>query len=167
MSALLGACNKLETTSAVSAQAIATTPTASQRAGVTPAIRAPSATQLNADSKTPAPWPRRALRSAHANANNGTTNSAKPGRAPCIRPPSASAASSGTAIKATYVNACALACSASEPTATKPTIESAGTSAHRRLCKRAIHAGDQDRGKATTRPWQSDSAAMEAQNGIT
>jgi hypothetical protein len=157
----------LETTNTVSAQAIATIPTASQRAGVTPAIRVPSATQLSAESKTPAPWPRRALRSTHAKTNSGTTSSAKPGRAPCISQPSASAASNGTATSATYVNACALASSASEPTATKPTIESAGTSAHRRLRKRAIHAGDQDRGNATTRPWQSDSTAMEAQNGIT
>ncbi|HEX4116605.1 MAG TPA: hypothetical protein VHY18_12110 [Solirubrobacteraceae bacterium] len=151
----------------MSAQAIATIPTASQRAGVTPAIRAPSATQLSAESKTPAPWPRRALRSVHANTNKGTASSAKPGRPPCISQPSANAASSGTATRATYVKACALACSASVPTATKPTIESAGTSAHRRLCKRAIHAGDQLRGSATTKPWQSDSTAMETQNGIT
>ena len=99
--------------------------------------------------------------------NNGTTSNAKPGRAPCINHPSASAANSGTATSATYVNVSALACSASEPTNTKPTIESAGTSAHRRLCKRAIHAGDHDRGSATTKPWQSDSTAIEAQNGIT
>jgi hypothetical protein len=167
LSALFGACNKLETTSAVSAQAIATIPTASQRDGVTLAIRAPSATQLNAESRTPAPWPRSAPRSAHASTNSGTTSSAMPGRAPYISQPSANAASSGTATSAIYVKASALPCSASEPTATKPTIESAGTSAHQRLRKRAIHAGDQDRGSATTKPWQSDSTAMEAQNGIT
>ncbi len=151
----------------MSAQAIATIPTASQRAGVTPAIRAPSATQLSAESKTPAPCPTSAPRSAHASTNSGTTSNAKPGLAPCISQPSASAASSGTATSATYVSAWALASSASEPTATNPTIDSAGTSAHRRLCKRAIHAGVQDRGSVTTRPWQSDSTAIETQNGIT
>jgi hypothetical protein len=52
---LFGACNKLETTNAVSAQAIATIPTANQLVGVTPAIKAPSATQLSAESNTPAP----------------------------------------------------------------------------------------------------------------
>jgi hypothetical protein len=151
----------------VSAQAIAIIPTASQRAGVTPAISVPSATQLSADSRTPAPWPTSPLRSAHASTNNGTTSSANPGRAPRISQPSASAASSGTATRATYVRAWALAYSANEPTATKPTIESAGMSAHRRLRKCAIQDGDQGRGSATTKPWQSDSTAMETQNGIT
>jgi hypothetical protein len=167
LSALFGASNKLETTNAVSTHAIATIPSASQRVGVTPAISVPSATQLSAVSATAAPSPARPLRSAHASANIGTTSSASQGLAPCISQPSASAAPIGTPTSAIYVNASALASSASEPTATKPTIESAGISAHQRLCQRAIHCGDHNRGNATTRPWQSDSTAIEAQNGIT
>ncbi len=167
LSALFGACSRLETTKAVSAQAIATIPSASQRAGVTPAISVPSATQLSPVSATPAASPASPPRSAHASANSGATSNANQGLAPCINQPSASAAPIGTPTSAIYVSAWALACSASEATATKPTIESAGTSAHRRLRRRAIHAGDQARGSATTRPWQSESTTIESQNGIT
>ncbi len=81
--------------------------------------------------------------------------------------PSASAASRGTPTSAIYVSAWALARSATKPTATNPITESAGTKAHRRLCKRAIHAGDQARGRATTKPWQNESKPIESQNGIT
>lgn len=147
--------------------AIATIPKASHRAGVTPAIKAPKATQESADRPTAAPCPARPLRSAQAKANIGTTSRASPGRAPCISQPSASAASRGTPTSATYVSACALVCSATKPMATKPITESAGTKAQRPLCKRAIQAGDQARGRATTKPWQSDSTAIESQNGIT
>jgi hypothetical protein len=157
----------LETTKAVSAQAIATIPSASQRAGVTPAISVPSATQLSAVNATPAVSPTSPPRSTQASANSGIAHSASHGLAPCISQPSARAAPIGTPTSAIYVSAWALARSASEATATKPTIESAGTSAHRRLRRRAIHAGDQARGNATTKPWQSESVAIESQNGST
>jgi|GEM_PF-6049567 len=147
--------------------AIATIPTASQRAGVTPAIRAPKATHESADRATAAPWPASPLRSAQANANRGATSTANQGLPPCMSQPSASAASRGTPTSAIYVSAWALACSATRPIATKPITESAGTKAHRRLCKRAIQAGDQARGRATTKPWQSESTPIESQNGIT
>jgi hypothetical protein len=147
--------------------AIATIPKASQRAGVTPAIRAPKATHESADRATAAPWPASPPRSAQAKANRGATSKARPGRALCINQPSASAASKGTPTRAIYVSACALVRSATRPTATNPITERAGTKAHRRLCKRAIQAGDQARGRATTKPWQSDNKPIESQNGIT
>jgi len=87
-------------TSAESASAIATIPSANQRAGVTAAISAPSATQLSAESATAAPCPAMPERSAHASANAGSTSSARAGRPPCISQPSASAANSGTATSA-------------------------------------------------------------------
>ena len=165
--ALLGACNRSEITKAESARAIATIPTASQRAGVTPAIRAPRATHESAESTSAAPWPASAPRSAQARANSGITRRASGALAPCMSQPSASAASRGTPTSAIYVSACALACSATRPTATKPITESAGTKAHRRLCKRSIQAGEKPRGSATTKPWQSESTPIESQNGIT
>ena len=147
--------------------AIATIPKANQRAGVTPAIRAPRATHESADRATAAPCPASPPRSAQARANRGATSRARPGRAPCISQPSASAANRGTPTSAIYVSACALAPSATRPTATNPITERAGAKAHRRLWKRAIQAGDQARGRATTKPWQSDSKPIESQNGIT
>ena len=112
----MGACRRSEITKAESAMAIATIPKASQRAGVTPAIRVPKATH-----RAPTESPRRPGQRARRgrpkpSANRGATSKARPGRAPCISQPSASAASRGTPTSAIYVRACALASSATRPT---------------------------------------------------
>jgi hypothetical protein len=161
----LGCCNRSEITSAESASAIATIPSASQRGGVTAAISAPSATQLSADSATVAASPPSAPRPAQASANAGAASRASHGRAPCISQPSASAASGGTPTSATYVSAVALAWPSSWPTATKPITDSAGTSAHQALRSRPSRPGDHAATSATTAAWHSDRIAIDSQNG--
>jgi len=103
LSALFGRCNRSDTTSVVSATAIATMPAASQRGGVTAASSTPSVTQLSADSPSAAASPANPPRSAHASANSAGTSRALAGRggwAFQASQPSASAASTGTATSA-------------------------------------------------------------------
>jgi hypothetical protein len=152
LSALLGCCKRSEITSAESASAIATIPSASQRVGVTAAISAPRATQLSPDRARAALSPASPPRSAHASANAAGTSRASAGRAPCISHPSANAASSGTATSAIYVSAVALAASAALPIATNPITETVGTSAHQPLRNARRRAGAHARGSATTAP---------------
>jgi hypothetical protein len=76
LSVLFGRCSRSDTTSAVSATAMATIPPASHCGGVTAARSTPSVTQLRADSTSAAPSPARPPRSIQARANSGSTSSA-------------------------------------------------------------------------------------------
>lgn len=135
-----------------------------------PAISAPNATQLSADSTTAAPSAASPPRPAQASANSGTTTRASAGfprPAGHTNQPSASAANSGTPTSAIYVSACALPSSAIPPTATKPITDTAGITAHSGLRTLASLPGDQARGNHTTTPWQRESDPIDTQNGNT
>ena len=82
-----GFWSRSETTSQVSATAIATIPTFSQPGGATIASRTPSVTQLSASSTAPAASPPSDLWAAHAIANRTAASGAATGLAPLLSPP--------------------------------------------------------------------------------